>query len=256
MTTTLDASPPGPARRVRVRRRRRRLVVVALVWAVGTVLGRSPAWPVHLPARVAGAFHADHTFLETDAAGRPVAWDHCRAIHYVVNPQGAPSDWRELVRAATDEITTASGFVLVLDGTTTDRSWTGGRGDGDPVLVGWGVRREVGPIGEGAAGLGAPITFGSTTSTGSGQGAARHHGSGIILFDSLYFGELARHDRRGDEQMIVVHEWLHVLGLGHVQQDDEVMGTSGRRTGGTHLGRGDVAGLAALHAVPCGGGGA
>lgn len=187
----------------------------------------------------------DHySFLSTDAAtGGPVAWDNCRAIHYVVNPQGAPPGWPALLDAGLVEISNHSGYVFVRDGTTRRRDFRAGRQLGDPVLVGWAVRSEVGPIGDGAAGLGGPITF----QTIDGP----RYASGMVVFDALYFGTLDRAGRDDDLQMVIEHEFMHVLGLGHVEDRTQVMDRNGHYVGDPSLGDGDIAGLAALHAVPC-----
>jgi predicted Zn-dependent protease len=51
------------------------------------------------------------------------------------------------------------------------------------------------------------------------------------------------------QQLILMHEIGHVLGLDHVNDQRQLMnaGYVGQET----LGKGDIAGLQALHAVPC-----
>ena len=73
--------------------------------------------------------------------GEPVTWDHCLAIRYQVNPDGAPENWRELVDGAFDEVTANSGFVFLDAGETGNRTLAGtynpGATRGEPVLIIW-----------------------------------------------------------------------------------------------------------------------
>ena len=59
-----------------------------------------------------------HAFMMTTADGRPVTYDPCRPIHYIVNPTGMPRGGLELLRSAIREISAASGLAFVEDGVT------------------------------------------------------------------------------------------------------------------------------------------
>src|SRR4051794_12361113 len=72
-----------------------------------------------------GSAGGSYAFVVTTAAGDPVGWDHCEPIHYVVNPQGGPPDWKTTVDDGIKEISDASGFTFTFDGTTKDRSFDG-----------------------------------------------------------------------------------------------------------------------------------
>jgi hypothetical protein len=52
-----------------------------------------------------------------------------------------------------------------------------------------------------------------------------------------------------DEEAILVHELLHVLGLGHTDDPEQLM--AAENTGQSGLGDGDLAGLAALQDAAC-----
>ena len=52
-----------------------------------------------------------------------MGWNHCKPIHYVVNPAGAPDNWEDIVRGGVEEVTDASGFQFQYDGTSIDRSF-------------------------------------------------------------------------------------------------------------------------------------
>ena len=66
-----------------------------------------------------------YRFFDTQpGSSEPVAWNPCEPIHYVVNPDGAPDGWENLVDDAVDEVSTAAGLSFEYDGTTDDRSFT------------------------------------------------------------------------------------------------------------------------------------
>ena len=49
-----------------------------------------------------------YRFFDTQpGSSEPVAWNPCEPIHYVVNPDGAPDGWENLVDDAVDEVSTA-----------------------------------------------------------------------------------------------------------------------------------------------------
>ena len=116
--------------------------------------------------------------LEPRDASTPVAFDPCRPVHYVVNPQGAPDDGAELVRTAIADLSTATGLHFVDDGSTTERPdkqrdayqperyspnrWA-------PVLIAWSDEQEF----PGLAGYLAGIAGPSTVYSASGKSVSR-----------------------------------------------------------------------------------
>ena len=90
----------------------------------------------HLTGNGGGSY----AFVVTTSDGDPVGWDHCKPIHYVVNPAGAPDEWEDIIRGGVAAITDASGFEFQYDGTSIERSFTkrvGDDSDPPPVLIAW-----------------------------------------------------------------------------------------------------------------------
>ena len=64
----------------------------------------------HLTGNDAGSY----AFVTTTTNGDPVGWNHCQAIHYVVNPAGAPDDWEDIIRGGVDTVTDAKDTLVPL----------------------------------------------------------------------------------------------------------------------------------------------
>ncbi|QFG69921.1 matrixin family metalloprotease [Ornithinimicrobium pratense] len=186
---------------------------------------------------VPGSGGEGYSYLATSQSGAPVTWA-CEAIIEVeVNPQGAPEGYAELVASALATVNEASSFTFEVVAETDDRQFFD-RPPG-PVLLGWASEEEVPDLVGPVAGLGGPSYV-------SGPGGARSV-TGTVVIDT----DLPRGWFRGmDEEAVLVHELLHVLGLGHTQESGQLM--AARHHGQSELGEGDLAGLAALEAHACG----
>lgn len=189
----------------------------------------------------------EYAFAATQPAGdEPVSWNPCRPIRYVVNPDGAPDDWEDLVADSVRVIEEASGFEFEDQGTSEDRDFDSrvdGLGRPAPVLIGWAGPDEVPRLSGDVAGLGG--------STYLERGRQRTYVTGSIALDAGLYGDLEDDPGGGDVmRAILTHELGHVLGLDHVDDRGELMYSDS--VGQTELGPGDLEGLARLGAVDCG----
>jgi hypothetical protein len=220
------------------------VVVASLVAGAGTVVA------------AIGPFDrgGGYTFLSVRPNGSPYRWDPCEPIHYLVNlenaPEGALADVHESVR----RVSAATGIRFVHDGLTprtpSQQELVGFRSPMSesgylPVLIAWEEGDRFAALGGPAAtAVGLPVT---------GVGADRWvYRSGEIVINAAApmspgFGT------RASLGPTLLHEWGHVLGLGHVGDGDELMWSPEVRDADwvpqltlTDWGEGDLAGLRLL----------
>lgn len=197
---------------------------------------------VHVP-RGQGEYRFEATQPGSTA---PVSYNPCQPIHYVVNPEGAPVGYSDLVAESVAEVARATGFEFVYDGTTTDRDFVNRGGASlrsTPVLIGWATPEEVPGLADDVAGLGGSALVERTPDH-------RTYVTGTVALDRDVFARLDQMpDGFAQERAIVMHELAHVVGLGHVQDPGQLMYDD--NLGRTSFGPGDLEGLALLGAVNC-----
>jgi hypothetical protein len=186
-----------------------------------------------------------YSFVAKGPNGLPVAWDACEPIHYVVNPDGAPDDWEQIVDAAVSQVEDASGFDLDADGTSDDSSSDRRKEDvrqGLPVLIDWATPDEVETLRGDTVGIG-----GSSAVTRNGE---TRFVTGVVVLDEEEYDRMSRTGRDRAATLILAHELSHVLGLDHVDDERQLMNPS--YVGQRGFGDGDRAGFKVLRDMPCG----
>jgi hypothetical protein len=203
-----------------------------------------------LPPPPEGGPHAFAAF-QTDGV-TPVAYDPCRPVHYVIRPDGAPEGGEELVHAAVARLAEVTGLQFVHDGstdeaTTRDREIFQPDRYGDrwvPVLVVWETEEQNPALAGDFVGEGGSVAV----SLGDGP---RVFLTGIISLDAAQLPEiLAGRDGAATARSILLHELAHLVGLAHVDDDQQLMYPETRRAI-LDFGSGDLTGLAALGSGSC-----
>lgn len=233
--------------------------LVGLVIVSPSVLPRGLRDLVGLgPERVAGERHAVgggvYTFLEHQP-GRPddpVGYDPCKRIPVRVNLEHAPADGLAVVQEAMHRVEQATGLRFDYQGLTDarphwDREFVPsifGQVRADPVLVSWADAEEVPELEGRVAGVGGSVAVPSST------GYLRYVTGGVTLDAAVYRDLDESAEGRERAVLIATHEFGHLVGLGHVEDERELMNSS--YVGQTGFGPGDLAGLARVGATPCG----
>ena len=194
-----------------------------------------------------------HDFIQRLPDGSPVAFDPCRPVHYVINPENASPEGVELAHEAIARVSEATGLAFTDDGLTDERPPTGGAREpvqqryGDrwaPVLIAWsegGVDPELTNDTAGYANN-FPVTP-------NGPGTTRLV-TGMVVLDTDQLSQAATFEWGRDlDRAIIMHELAHVVGLAHVDDRGQLMAPAAGTI--TTFQAGDLAGLAQAGAGQC-----
>lgn len=194
-----------------------------------------------------------YTFISTQADGvTPVAYDPCRPVHYVIRPDGEPAGGEEAITAAIARVTEVTGLQFVYDGgtdepSTLDREIFQPARYGDrwaPVLIAWESDAQNPAL------AGEIVGEGGSTAVSLG-GGTQVLVTGTVSLDAGQFPQIL-HRRNGTAivRAIILHELGHLVGLGHVDDDHQLMypETQGDVV---DFAAGDLTGLAALGSGRC-----
>jgi hypothetical protein len=183
-----------------------------------------------------------YEFMQTQrGSDEPVAYDPCRPVEVLVNPEGAPDNYDELVDAGLAHTSAATGLKFTRVGLTDDRDLTtGGLAQRRPVLIAWATPDEIPDLAGEVAGIGGSVAVGP-------PGRMRYV-TGRVMLDRDLFASFEA-DQTPYAQAIVDHELGHVVGLGHVDDPGELMYEEALER--ITYGPGDREGLARLGSVAC-----
>jgi hypothetical protein len=227
------------------RRRRGMAAVVALITAIAIMGSLGLVGGVVADLSRPKGTSDEYRFLAT-AGGKPVRWNPCEPIHYVVNLQEAPAGASQDVQEAISRVSVDTGVTFVFDGSTSEipqserlsylpalygERWA-------PVVIAWVYQSQTDiPFHEGEdqfAAVSRPLApLDRTPQFVSGWvaiNAADHSPPGWATPAS--------------EGPTILHELGHIMGLDHVASKAELMEPSGGYV--TDYGPGDLAGLELL----------
>jgi hypothetical protein len=203
----------------------------------------------------AGADWSHYAFMakKRPSLNDPVTWSSCQPIHVVVNEASAPPQADRMLREALGRVSELSGLKFVVDGQTDEapsdnrpaQNANPFKGRWAPALVAWTtpevVRGLEGPV----AGIGGP------REAPTSYPDERHFVSGIVYLDGPSIADvMKRRNGWAKARAIVMHEVGHMVGLAHVESDQELM-DGDNNSGITDFGPGDRAGLRKLGSGPC-----
>jgi Matrixin len=206
------------------------------------------------PAAPDGVGGYAFTALQPRDVTSPVTYDPCRPIHVVVNSHGAPRQAGRLLNGALAEISRTTGLQFTVEGQT-DEQPRSGRPPMDrlrygdrwsPVLVAWTTPSVIAGLDGDVAGLGGSVSFPGV------DGRSPRWVSGVVYLDAPAIVEMLRQGKQGldESSAILKHELGHLVGLGHVTDQGELMAPS-YHGGPAQFGPGDLRGLQLLGLGPC-----
>jgi hypothetical protein len=178
--------------------------------------------PPPLPA-AAGPYEFENTQPHST---KPITWDPCRPVRYVINPDGAPPGGVQLIQDAVAKASAATGLQFQYEGTTTEK-WTKDRQtyqperygeEWAPALIAWGTEATVPGLAGYIAGLTAPYAMYDLKHPNR-----ELYVSGDTVLDSKDLGVLIAAGQQNQARAIIQHEMGHLVGLDHVADPKQMM---------------------------------
>jgi hypothetical protein len=188
----------------------------------------------------------EHDFIALRQDGSPLRWNPCEPIHYVINAEGAPDGSIEDVHEAVDRVAAATGITFVYDGHTDEEvrrdrpAYLPDRYPGGwaPVLIAW-VDPDL-----------SDISFEDDEHTAAAVARPSMPPTGEEVIVSGWIA-MSEDDPNppgfafpGAQGPTLQHEWGHIVGLGHIEADGQLMEPSGGWM--RDFGPGDLSGLEEL----------
>ena len=182
-----------------------------------------------------------YAFVRTLSDGAtPVTYDPCVPIHVEINPRTGGSDAVSAVEVALDEVQAATGLELVVDGMTERAPDFGAQVRTEdlrrPVLVAWSDEAETPGLAGDVVGQGGSVAVVRPSDA--------RYTTGQIALDGPALAAMTEEERL----QVIRHELGHVVGLDHVDDQDELMHP---HSGPLSWGPGDRRGLALLGSGSC-----
>jgi hypothetical protein len=205
--------------------------------------------PTGAPRRQNATSDTPYAFL-TDHRGTPAAWDCSRPIEVAVRRHGVDDAVLDDVFAAMDLIAEHSQFEFRFVGFTdavpdsTFDDWWSTAVPAAPVVVAFVDAGE------------SDLLGGKASANGGGDwslnGGRPQYTSGSVLVDVEKLRVFSAGSGFKSRQGLFAHELLHVLNLAHVEDPNSLMAKHLDHSFG-QIGPGDIAGLAHLGRLGCGG---
>jgi hypothetical protein len=228
-----DDPPAAPARQRPSKRLALAVLVPIAAVALLTRLGATDPEPTY-------------SFMET-VEGQPVTYSSCRPIQVAVYPAGGPPNAEQLVREAVARMRTATGLDIVVTGVFGGHApnWNFEAGPvhpDDPISVSWQDGDAIAELTDHTAGLGGSRIL-------TGPNGSKRLVAGTIAVSRDYYALLTERGDHDEALAVLLHEFGHVFGLGHVDSPRELMYHGNIDL--TSFGPGDLEGLRLLGQGPC-----